>query len=192
MGNPLLDVLELKTYDMRLLKLPKNPPHEDVSIAAVDEKSLARLGRWPWSRETIARITERLDRLGAHVIAFDVFFSEAEGSPDERLRQVIAKSGRTVLSMVFLFNEDEVRHVTAAQNTQALAAAKKHEVAIVRHQGEGKPPSFVEPNGVIVNLPRIQSVGKYAGHINISPDGDGALRWASLVIPYKGHFFPSA
>jgi adenylate cyclase len=191
-GNPLLDVLELKTYDIRLLRLPANPPKNEITIAAVDEKSLARLGRWPWSRETIARIIERLDQHGAHVIAFDVFFSESEGAADERLRQAIAQNGRTVLSMVFLFDEDEVRHVTAAQSAQALAAAEKHEFAVVRHQGEGKPPSFTEPDGLIVNLPRIQSVGKYAGHINISPDGDGALRWASLVIPYKGRFFPSA
>ncbi|HKQ30626.1 MAG TPA: adenylate/guanylate cyclase domain-containing protein [Burkholderiales bacterium] len=191
-GNPLLDVLELKTYDIRLLRLPANPPKADISIAAVDEKSIAQLGRWPWSRETVARLVERLDQLGAHVIAFDVFFSEAEGAADERLRQAIAKNGRTVLSMVFLFDEDEVKHVSAAQNARAFAAAEKHEIAIVRHRGDDKPPAFAEPGGLIVNLPRIQSVGKYAGHINISPDGDGALRWASLAIPYKGRFFPSA
>lgn len=190
-GNPLLDVIELKTYDMRLLSLPKEPPRDEVSIAAIDEKSLARLGRWPWSRDTVARIVERLDRLGAHVIVFDVFFSEAEGEADEHLRQAILKNGRSVISMVFLFDKDEVKHVSASQNAAALAAAEKHEIAIVRHQGEGKLPAFVEADGLIVNLPRIQSAGKYAGHINISPDGDGALRWATLVIPYKGRFFPS-
>lgn len=191
-GNPLLDVLELKTYDIRLLRLPANPPTNEITIAAVDEKSLARLGRWPWSRNTIARIVERLDQFGAHVIAFDVFFSEAEGTADERLRRAISKNNRTVLSMVFLFGDDEVKHVNAAQSATAFAAAEKHEIAIVRHQGEDKSPSFLEPSGLIVNLPRIQSAGKYAGHINISPDGDGALRWASLVIPYKGRFIPSA
>lgn len=190
--NPLLEALELKTYDMRMLRLASGVTEQKISIAAIDEKSLATLGRWPWSRDKIARVVDRLDRLGAHVIAFDVFFSEAEGAADERLREAIARNGRTVLSMVFLHDADETRHLSKQQSARALEAAAKHEIAIVRHRGESAPPAFSEPGGVIVNIPRIQSAGKFAGHININPDGDGALRWASLVMPYQSRFFPSA
>src|SRR5260221_229469 len=76
---PLLDQLELKTYDMRLRALPRTAP-QHVTIAAIDEKSLAKLGRWPWSRSTFAELVQRLDELGAKVIAFDVFFSERESA----------------------------------------------------------------------------------------------------------------
>jgi CHASE2 domain-containing sensor protein len=74
---PLLGQIELKTYDMRLRALPSQPPRY-VTIAAIDEQSLARLGRWPWSRTTFAALAERLDQLGARVIAFDLFFPERE------------------------------------------------------------------------------------------------------------------
>src|SRR5437868_12821525 len=73
-GNPLLEVLELKTYDMRLLSLRADPPQQ-IAIAAIDEKSLATLGRWPWSRATQAQLFERLDKLGAHVIVSDILYA---------------------------------------------------------------------------------------------------------------------
>ena len=67
---PLLGQIERKTYDMRLRALPSAPPRF-VTIAAIDESSLAKIGRWPWSRTTFAALAERLDQLGAKVIAFD-------------------------------------------------------------------------------------------------------------------------
>ena len=92
-GNPLLDIIELKTYDMRLAMRPAPPADTAVAIVAIDEKSLATHGRWPWSRATMARLVERLDALGARVIAFDVFFSEAENRAAleqiERLRNAV-------------------------------------------------------------------------------------------------------
>ena len=77
-GVPLLDLLELKAYDMRLLATADRKAPANVAIAAIDEKSLAGVGRWPWSRKTLATLIERLDEAGASVIAFDVFFSEPE------------------------------------------------------------------------------------------------------------------
>ncbi|HEX19717.1 MAG TPA: CHASE2 domain-containing protein, partial [Acidiferrobacteraceae bacterium] len=53
-GVDLLEVLELRTYDMRIKAKPKLRKVDKVVIAAIDEKSLKELGRWPWSRYTIA------------------------------------------------------------------------------------------------------------------------------------------
>ena len=77
-GVPLLDLLELKTYDMRLLASSSAQPPTKVAIVAVDEKSLSEVGRWPWSRRTVAQLIDRLAEMGVSVIAMDVFFSEPE------------------------------------------------------------------------------------------------------------------
>ena len=76
---PLLEHLELRTYDLRLRTLPAERPRH-VTIAAIDEASLAALGRWPWSRSVHARLAERLDQLGARVIAYDLFYPERESA----------------------------------------------------------------------------------------------------------------
>ena len=35
-------------------------PHPEVIILDVDEKSLARLGQWPWPRDTVASLINKL------------------------------------------------------------------------------------------------------------------------------------
>src|SRR5260221_10884726 len=69
---PLLEQLELKTYDMRLRALPRTAP-QHVTIAAIDEKSLAKLGRWPWSRSTWAQLVHRLAPLRLQGSALALF-----------------------------------------------------------------------------------------------------------------------
>ncbi|MGE0383978.1 MAG: EAL domain-containing protein [Gammaproteobacteria bacterium] len=86
-------------YDFALRAWPR-PVADDIVIIAVDEKALAELGRWPWSREVHARMIERLTRAGARAVGVDIMFSEPEaGDPqaDARLAGAIAASGKVVL-----------------------------------------------------------------------------------------------
>ncbi len=55
------------------------PPGPEVVIAAIDEKSIDELGRWPWPRNNLSRLVEKLVERQARVIGFDMVFS----SPDE-------------------------------------------------------------------------------------------------------------
>ena len=45
-----------------------------VAVLRIDDDSLGRIGRWPWSRLLWARVLDRLAHFGARVAAFDVFF----------------------------------------------------------------------------------------------------------------------
>jgi len=78
-GVPILDMVELKTYDLRFLSRGVVKPSPDVVIAVIDEKSLDMEGRWPWPRSKVARLIDVLSEEGAKVISMDITFSE----PDE-------------------------------------------------------------------------------------------------------------
>src|SRR5262245_65637060 len=95
---------------MRLRALESAPPRH-VTIAAIDEQSLARLGRWPWSRAMFATLAERLDQLGARVIAFDLFFSERESAAaDAQFARAIRASKKVVLGTAVIDREWAVRY----------------------------------------------------------------------------------
>jgi len=78
-GVPILDLIELQTYDLRFQSRSPRQPSPAVVMVLIDEKSLATEGRWPWPRAKIAALVDRLNEDGAKVIGFDIGFLE----PDE-------------------------------------------------------------------------------------------------------------
>ncbi len=74
----LLEAIELNWLDLRFRVRGPLAPGPAVVVAAIDEKSLAAEGRWPWPRSRIAALVDALSRDGAKVIGFDVLFSETE------------------------------------------------------------------------------------------------------------------
>ncbi|MGF1613945.1 MAG: CHASE2 domain-containing protein [Gammaproteobacteria bacterium] len=79
------------------------PAPEDVLIVAIDESSLAALGRWPWSRRVHAELLQRLADAGARVIALNILTAELDpqdGEGDRLLAEALRGNGRTVLPLI--------------------------------------------------------------------------------------------
>lgn len=88
-------------YDS-LLQLKASSTPDDILIVAIDDESLRRLGRWPWSRAVHAQLLERLTAAEATAVGFDVLFIEPESTgpvADERLAEATARNGRVVLAL---------------------------------------------------------------------------------------------
>jgi adenylate cyclase len=84
----LLDQFELRVLDWHArLRGPLAPP-PGITIVAIDEGSLQRIGRWPWPRTRTAEMIGRLAGAGARVIALDLLLNE----PDENSTLVLARS----------------------------------------------------------------------------------------------------
>jgi signal transduction histidine kinase/CHASE2 domain-containing sensor protein len=99
-GHALLGRIDRTLYDAGLA-LWRRPPPADIAIVAVDEASIAALGRWPWRRAIHATMVEKLSAAGAKAIALDVILSERDrGDPagDAALVRATAASGRVVLA----------------------------------------------------------------------------------------------
>lgn len=82
---------EDRFFDLRMKQTIDIHKKDDrLVLAAIDDKSLSKIGRWPWSRTQIVKLVNKLNHYGAKVIAFDIFFSEPEvactaESPDQLL-----------------------------------------------------------------------------------------------------------
>lgn len=93
-GWEFLTILELKSMDL-VVKAETTSTKAPITIVAVDEKSLKAIGRWPWSRETLARLVEEINTGTPRVIGLDMFFPE-ETTPDtiasaEEMERIVHK-----------------------------------------------------------------------------------------------------
>ena len=70
---------------------------EDVLIIAIDEDSLAELGKWPWDRNRHAELFDVISKANAKAVAFDILLSE---NGDEEGDQVLAESMAGVENLI--------------------------------------------------------------------------------------------
>src|SRR5450631_4617390 len=75
---PPIEELRVRTFDTFQRIDPRAKTARPVTIVDIDEKSLAKLGQWPWPRTQIADMITNLTSLGAVVIAFDIVFAEPD------------------------------------------------------------------------------------------------------------------
>ena len=79
-GGELLQSLERKAYDLGM-SMTSRAPSDRVAVIAIDDQSLANIGRWPWSRDVLADMVEKLAAANAKVIAPIILFSEPQLDP---------------------------------------------------------------------------------------------------------------
>lgn len=86
-------------YDL-LVGLRPQQADNRIVVVAIDQKSLAELGRWPWSRRLHAQLLDRLAAAGARSVAFDLLLTEPmlyDPEGDALLAQSMGRYGRALL-----------------------------------------------------------------------------------------------
>ncbi|MBF0286135.1 MAG: CHASE2 domain-containing protein, partial [Magnetococcales bacterium] len=74
-------------FDSYQIFFPREPTELPVTIVAVDEPSLERLGQWPWPRSVTARLMERIAQAKPVVVGVDILMPEPDRfSPDLWMR----------------------------------------------------------------------------------------------------------
>jgi CHASE2 domain-containing sensor protein len=75
--SDLMQSLERKAYDLGVLASTRTPS-DKIAVIAIDEQSIANLGRWPWPRAIHAQMLDVLAAGHAKVIGYTVFFFEPQ------------------------------------------------------------------------------------------------------------------
>ncbi len=189
MNVPFLRFMELKTLDLRTLSRGERCPGGNIVIAAIDEKSLSELGRWPWPRATIAKLVDTLKEYGAKTVGMDIVFAEPADT-DPILAESIKNAGNVTLGYFFHTSEKEIAHLNKedAQKCANNIAYSKYQIV----QFIGKPDESILPQAcaAAANVGPLSDAAENSGYFNCFPDSDGTIRWSPLVIKFGGDFYP--
>ncbi len=178
-----IEILEDKMYDVRFRLMGKTKAPENIVIAAIDERSIEKLGRWPWGRDRIASLLNKLTETGAELIVFDIFMPESEKN-DPLLAKAVKDAGNVLLPLVFSFDKTQ----TSRENEHITYAAIK---SILNPEKFNKY-SPLSSTGVLAPVLVLMKESMAIGHINMIPDkNDGTLRWETMLIEHKGYLYPS-
>jgi PAS domain S-box-containing protein len=75
------------------------PAPDDIVIVAIDDASLAAIGRWPWKRAIHAQALDRINQAQPRSVLINLLMTEPDRDPlqDRLLADALARSGRVVL-----------------------------------------------------------------------------------------------
>jgi len=183
--------------DLLRRTVPLSRPDPRIVIVDVDERSLAALGQWPWRRDRIGQLVERLRADGARAVALDLVFSEPDrdqtpASGGDRALANVLRGGRAVLGYAFTFDR-----ATGASDAVSESAgptpcgAQPLPVAVVEPGGSNGGWPMFNATGAVCSLPDLIAASDRSGFLNATPDTDGILRRVPLVIQMRGRVYPS-
>ena len=201
--------LENFTYDTRLKMLMPNTVDDRIVIIDIDEKSLHEQGRWPWARNKLADLVDKLfDDYHVNVMGFDVVFAEKDESSglknlekirtkylanDQALGQVIDNLRPTLDYDQVFSNSLKGRKVVLgyffSRDKNPIVTGTLPVASFVESSFENKNISFIEANGYGANLEVLQKSAVTAGHFNPDPDQDGISRKVPMLIKHDGKMF---
>ena len=199
---PPIEELRVRTFDTFQRLDPRVKTARPVTIVDIDEKSLAKLGQWPWPRTRIADLVTNLTRLGAVAIAFDVIFSE----PDRLNPDVAADTFRD------LDEETRAKLHALPSNDQVFADAMRRSRVVLGESGIsqvlteldktlpvtglamlGEDPQrfMVKFPGLLRNTPVLEKAAGGRGLLTIDPERDGIIRRVPMILQAQGQTMPS-
>jgi len=148
-ATDLLQSLERKAYDMGV-QFSSRTPSDRIAVIAIDEQSIANLGRWPWSRELHARMTSLLAGAQAKVIGNTVFFSEPQVDP-----------GYTYITQLIDLVNQSAMEATAQSPQSAKIAALLAEAELALNPDSKLAESYARAGNVV--LPMLFQLGEARG-----------------------------
>lgn len=207
---PFVEQLERWSYDLRVLATLPNRHDARVVIVDVDEASLARIGHWPWPRDVMAQLVDRLfEDYRIYVLGLDMLFAEAEGKSLLADLDALAQ-GELADQPGFQQAYRDLRPRYEHDRLFAAAIARGFVVtgfsAAQRAGTHGAlPPPLLDPlppqlaaqplferYGVTGNLAELQAAAAGGGFFdNPAVDPDGIYRGVALIYKHAGRLYPS-
>ncbi len=209
-----IDQIENMAYDARVILSAQETVDDRIVIVDIDEKSLLEVGRWPWGRDQLAKLTNQLfEKYKVEVVGFDVVFAEPDNSSG---LQILEKLANNQFKDVAEYQQRLKKIKPSLDYDQLFTKSLKDRPVILGYffesfeEGEevikaGKLPkpifsskefaarNFQPPSaqGYGASLESIFNSAKGAGHFNPTLDGDGSVRRVPIFYEYDDNFYES-
>ncbi len=216
LSTDFIGTLERRYYDFASTSTTRQPS-DRIAVIAIDDQSIANIGRWPWPRDVHAKLIDLLSAARAKTVVHTAFFFEPQVDPGlvfiRKMKSALGSTtdaGAANEQIGTLIAEAESALDTDAVLEASLQKAGNVLLPSVFTLGEqqGKPdnplPAYAlksaldDLNGFSVSATRgqqpIELLGNAAagiGHLNQFPDVDGAVRAEPLLVNYYGKAVPS-
>jgi len=198
-----LERAELAFFDVLQRQRPRVYQPVPVRIVDLDDATLARVGQWPWPRTRVAKLVERLTRVDAAAVVFDIVFAEPDRTSPAQMLPLWAEQGGgegLAAELAGLADHDQVL-------ADAFAAGRVVTGFVLMDHAGGRAPApkagmswagddparfLPDLLGAVSNLPVLDAAAAGSGSFSIPwPESDGVYRRVPLLFRSNDQLHPS-
>jgi len=169
-----LSLFRLAVFDEYQRLAPRSFENMPVRVVDIDEASLKQFGQWPWPRDRMAALVNKLSEMGASAIAFDILFAEPDRMSPRNVVQDIPGIDPKLLAQ--LADNDEIFAKAISGKPVVLGFAlsnngNRHPQVKAGFAYTGESPFAAPPrlDSSTPLLPALEANAAGIGHISLNP-----------------------
>ncbi|WP_325166442.1 CHASE2 domain-containing protein [Thermohalobaculum xanthum] len=190
-------------FDLLQRAEPRTYIDAPIKIVDIDERSLEKLGQWPWPRDQLAELVDRLHAAGAAAVAFDFLFVEQDRMTSSDLRPEVpapvpraTEGGLVTISKI---SNDEIFADALRRGNVVLGFGSSSQVSELppvkagfAFTGDDPAPYITKLPGGARLLPVLADAAAGVGSVNLRADNSArAVRVVQLLWSDGEDLYPS-
>ncbi len=194
----------LRMFDLYQWMAPQPVKELPVAIVDVDEESLAATGQWPWPRNVLADLTNRIAAMQPAAIAFDMLFPEPDRMSPDLLARSLVRSDDALAARIAELPDNDALFADAIKGWRVVLGQALLERQ-VSESGDAKPISGIaigklggDPTrflfnyaDAVRNIAVLEGAASGLGVFTLLPESDGVVRRLPGVVRVGDQILPS-
>lgn len=187
-------------FDGYQRKWPRIPESQPVTIVAIDEASLAEIGQWPWPRNRMAELIDKINAMQPLAIGLDIYMPEPDQTSPDKVADNLPASSKALANALKALPSHETILAGSLQTAPTIlgAAGFDHEAMTTSAQlltapikeVQGDAKKFVKHfDSVLASLPQLQSAAHGQALLSVSLE-QGVVRRLPLVMSVGDKLVP--
>jgi adenylate cyclase len=189
-----IETLRNKAFDQYQRYFPRPAKNYPVAIIDLDEKALSEIGQWPWSRNRLAEMIEKLGKLGVAAIGFHIIFAEYDRTSPQKIAETFSQ-----------LSDEAKDSLNALPTNESLMAASMKKVPTVVGQvglftplpagkestkkrtpfkafrGNDPKPFIFQYKSLLANVAELEKNAAGHGFFSVWEEYDGVIRRVPLI-----------
>ena len=203
---PFIEELRLRSFDSYVRAWPhQGITSRPIAIVDIDERSLEKLGQWPWPRTVVGDLLKSLHHYDIAVLSMDVVFSEEDRtSPNNLVRHVLYDIDPITRDRLSRLPDNELYMTRVMQDglpvvlgmpssNKSVDINEKLPPSAVKGAFGPDPIQFIKANRFNNLLPNLNVLNEQAqgfGVFSFGFDYDGTVRRVPIIVRVRKQAYP--
>lgn len=181
--------IETSIFDKLFELRGKKQISDDIQIVAIDDASLRELGAWPWHRDKLATLVEKLSAQQPRVILFNLALPDDPGEDTLGYTQLLANKIKAAGNVILPYRYSTSEFGSSGAGIPEYLTRHAYANFDNKQQLQDKPPLIA--GSIYLPSKTLAEAAYGLGFSGVSFDFDRHVRSQPMILSYAGGYLPS-